>query len=152
MAFNALIHYLLVLVIGLASLAVASDSNAHATTKSFEGQQQTNSNNKAVAVYFQPLATDDAGSHAMIRRGILEYDIFLGSGELKSLSTDSGDIQGPGCFGTVNGEGQFKCLAFSDVSTSLYHLILLCLGVFSLLMRNDDRFRVRSRKSSLWCT
>lgn len=102
--------FVLLLVLVWASFTYAQ---AHAEgTHTMLAEAQSKSNFKVIPVYFKPLSASPVHP---IRKGLLEYDIFLGSGEFKSLSS-SEDIQGQGCFGINDSNGNFKCLAFSDVS------------------------------------
>lgn len=104
------IQCLMLLVLCMAAWCVQANSDAQGAAGS--------TNYKVVPVLFKSLATADSGATVpsqAIRKGVLEYDTFQGSGVFKSLA-GAGDIQGPGCFGTPDSQGKFKCLAYTEVS------------------------------------
>lgn len=68
------------------------------------------SNFKIVPLYFEPVPV----IQEPIKKGLLEYDIFLGTGSFKNLAEPEKTV-GRGCFGTIDSDGKFKCLAFSNV-------------------------------------
>lgn len=75
------------------------------------------SNVKTVPLYFKPASTS-VGSATPIKKGLLKYDVFLGTGEFKELGSKG--IEGLGCFGIVDAQAQFKCLAYAQVDTRAY--------------------------------
>lgn len=107
------IQCLMLLVLCMAAWCVQANSDS-------QGAGSTN-NYKVVPVLFKSLAAEDSGAAVpsqAIRKGFLKYDTFQGSGLFKS-SVGAADIQGPGCFGTLDSEGKFKCLAYTDVSIKI---------------------------------
>lgn len=101
---------ILLLIAAIASLSGASTAERARPVE----YQAANSNNKVIPVFFQPIPSSSEPTRA-IKIGMLEYDVFLESGEFKPVGS-SDSIHGPGCFGVNDINGNFKCLAFSNVS------------------------------------